>query len=546
MSVKRVMWRVLFLLALVLSLWPRPSSQAAEPIRVWTSDSLPLDLLLALQALFESGDYIWTNDLATADLALDFERQTGAITTQWLYVPVVPFASTAETLRMEDIRAYWRGDTAALAYLTPDDTPPTLVVSNETYRALLSLLGTPAEDLPLRFAETTAQISEILWQTRPYSWAVVGFNNLTPQLKVLSLDRAEVFSDDFDLSSYPLTAHIDLKGDPAKLALAVEDLLAAGTWQASNRDPAKLARVVLTGVTALARATAFKMEERGITYPAQGVMPFLADADILHTSNEVSFTENCGAPDPYGGVIFCSQEEYFELLTYIGLDVVELTGNHNNDYGPGASRNSLEMYEAAGIGTFGGGYTPEDARDAYVTEVKGASIAFIGCNVPGPNGAFASETREGAAPCDEAYLAEELPRLAAEHDLVIMGVQEFEYYRYTAGREQIERFQRYADWGADVVIGSQAHQPQGFTLHPRGGTEENLAFLHHGLGNFFFDQMQNIGTRQMFADKLIVYEGRLINVALFTGIIEDFCCPRPMTALERRDFLQVIFEASDW
>lgn len=539
MNLKHAILAILLLGALLASANAQESS--SETIRIWAADGLPVELLQAINPLFESDVYRWTSDTEDADLILDFEHQTGAVTTEWVYVPVVPFASVAEFIRWQDIRRYWAGDLAALDYLTPDDTPPEIVISTETYRALVSLLGDPAEGLPLRAVPNSDQIADELWAVRPNAWGIIGFNDLNPRLKVLQMDHADVFSDDFDAASYPLTARIDLKGDPQILGQTMEDLLALNTWQASNRIPSQMGRVVLTGVTAMSRATAFKMEENGITSPANGIMDFIDDAHLLHTSNEVAFSENCGPPDPFSGsVIFCSRPEYLELLTHIGLDVVELTGNHVNDYGPGALRYSLDIYAENNIATYGGGYDTLDARDAYLTEVNGTRIAFIGCNVPGPRGAFAADEREGAAACDEEFLTQELPRLSQEVDVLIVSVQEFEYYRYTVGIEQLRRFENYASLGADVVIGSQAHQPQGFTLSETG------AFLHHGLGNLFFDQMAEIGTRQMFLDKLILYDGELINVVLFTGLIEDFCCPRPMTSTERADFLNTIFLASGW
>jgi len=528
------------LLLCSFALFSQSYAQEPDPVRIWISDTLPLDMLLMVNPLFESGGYQWTTDAERADLILDFGNQAEAVSTEWIYAPVVPFAHTAETIRWSDIRAYWQGEITALSYLTPDGIPPTFVASNETYRAMVLLLGQPAEGVPIRIVPLTESIIDDMWEIRPYGWGIVGFNDLTPRHKVLTMDRVNLFGDNFATNNYPLKTQLTLSGDVELVGQALEDLLTVGTWESSNRQPEKLGRVVLTGVTALSRATAYQMERYGLTRPAEGVNPFFEDAHLLHTSNEVAFTENCEDPDPYGGVIFCSKESYFELLLEIGLDVVELTGNHINDYGPGAFRNSLDLYAENGIATFGGGYDPQDARDAYITEVNGTSIAFIGCNVPGPLGAFASETREGAAPCDEEYLATELNRLSVEVDIVIMTVQEFEYYRYTVGEEQLERFERYAAWGADVVIGSQAHQPQGFTFSPTG------AFLHHGLGNLFFDQMAEIGTRQLFADKLITYDGQLISVVLFTGIIEDFCCPRPMTTTERIDFLDTIFQASGW
>ncbi len=100
-------------------------------------------------------------------------------------------------------------------------------------------------------------------------------------------------------------------------------------------------------------------------------------------------------------------------------------------------------------------------------------------------------------------------------------------------------FKKYADMGADLVMGSQAHQPQGFAF-------TNKTFIHYGIGNLFFDQMDDIATRQMFADKLIIYDGRHLSTILFTGLSEDYSRPRPMTGDERAAFLKTIFGASGW
>ena len=75
------------------------------------------------------------------------------------------------------------------------------------------------------------------------------------------------------------------------------------------------------------------MEIDGILSPAADVGPVLRTADIAHISNEVSFDADCPEPNPFGGTSFCSQDEYFALLEEIGTDVIELTGNHLNDWG---------------------------------------------------------------------------------------------------------------------------------------------------------------------------------------------------------------------
>jgi len=61
----------------------------------------------------------------------------------------------------------------------------------------------------------------------------------------------------------------------------------------TNRDPSRLTIVAMTGVTALVRATAFTMEQRGVKYPGKDVRDWLRDADITHISNEVPFARDC-------------------------------------------------------------------------------------------------------------------------------------------------------------------------------------------------------------------------------------------------------------
>jgi poly-gamma-glutamate synthesis protein (capsule biosynthesis protein) len=104
-----------------------------------------------------------------------------------------------------------------------------------------------------------------------------------------------------------------------------------------------------------------------------------------------------------------------------------------------------------------------------------------------------------------------------------------------------DNFIEMAEAGADIVSGSQAHFPQGFEFISN-------AFIHYGLGNLFFDQMDFpvTGTRREFLDRYIIYDGRLISVEILTAMLEDYAQPRPMTVEERQQFLQDYFSASGW
>ena len=73
----------------------------------------------------------------------------------------------------------------------------------------------------------------------------------------------------------------------------------------------------------------------------------------------------------------------------------------------------------------------------------------------------------------------------------------------------------------------------------------NKTFIHYGLGNLFFDQMDGPSRRE-FLDRDVFYDGHYISTELVTAMLEDFARPRLMHANERKDILEKIFDASGW
>jgi len=81
---------------------------------------------------------------------------------------------------------------------------------------------------------------------------------------------------------------------------------------------------------------------------------------------------------------FCADPSYIEVFKLIGVDVVELTGNHLLDWGPEAFLETLTIYQTNGFDTYGGGKNPEEAQKPLILDHNGNQIAFLGCNLPGP------------------------------------------------------------------------------------------------------------------------------------------------------------------
>ncbi|MDX9990576.1 MAG: CapA family protein [Anaerolineales bacterium] len=505
-----------------------PAPSASPPTAVptpapslWISAAVP-------EELREAAGLLGFDAAAAADEAsLTLEPATqadDALTSTWVYTLVAAFPTVRDGVAFSDLQAAWNGNGQSL------------VMTEPTYGAIQTLLDGEAGPGVVRII-SERDMEYALWAQRE-AWGIVPFESLSPKMKVLEVDRQAPIRKDFNLEEYPLRVGFTVRG--GKLSLP-----------ASNRDADKMATVVMTGVTALVRATAYKMELNGNLYPARDLGDLLRQADIAHISNEIPFAEGCPYPNPdQRRLIFCSDPKYIELLESIGTDVVELTGNHFEDWGKEATFHTIEMYKELNWPYFGGGADLADAQKPAILERGGMSFAFIGCNPVGPEFAWArADGWPGAAPCgDYEWIVAEIARLKAEGHIVLATFQYFEYYSPEARPWQQADFRRLADAGAVTVNGSQAHYPQVMEFY-------GDSFIHYGLGNLFFDQMgydnpssgiRTTKTRSAFITRYIFYEGRLASVELLTTMLEDFAKPRLMTPQEREAFLDEYFKASGW
>jgi poly-gamma-glutamate synthesis protein (capsule biosynthesis protein) len=443
----------------------------------------------------------------------------------WVYSLVAPFFTTTDYVSLNDLQTLWRGESSGELPFSQ------LHLTAETLAAQSVLWGEPGENSIT--VMTQDELAAIAATSEPIL-AILPFEDLSPRWKVLRVEDQSPIDTHFDPRAYPLSLQIQLAGQDINLAL---------TLPPSNYDPQLRTVLVMTGVTALVRATAYRMALNGNTFPGQDIQTWLTEADLAHISNEVPFAQNCPYPDPVQkDLIFCSAPERIELLEYIGTDIIELSGNHMLDYGVPAMNLTLEMYEERGWETYAGGWDLADAQSPALVTHNGNQLAFLGCNPVGPYRAWATESQPGSAPCgDYAWLVEEIGRLKSEGYLPIVTLQYAEDYTARPSAQMIADFQRLADAGTVVVNGSQAHTPKIMTFY-------NESFLHYGLGNLFFDQMEVYsgdvllsGTRDEFLDRLVFYDGDLLSVELLTTKLEDYARPRPMTRAEREAFLSRIF-----
>ena len=507
-----------------------PAVDRTQPLRLWIEPELPASLSAGIEEwLAGQPDLEASTEASGADLTIGWLERAGARpVAKIVLVPVAHFYSAWQEIATAELRRLWLGQPNALATGSP------LLTSSETSAALDALLGPHDPAAPV-VVVPARELAERLWN-EPDALAIIPFDRLEPRLKPLAVDGLSALDADLDQHRYPLRATVWAKGPDGWPRLLADEL----EQQAlnTNRHPDRLTVLAMTGVTALTRGVAFEIEARGdYAWPARQVADLLSSADLTHISNEVSFMPGCELEaDTW---VFCARPEYLEVLRLVGADLVELTGNHNLDFGPYYANLSLDLYAEAGMHTFGGGRNATDARQPLLITHNGNRLAFLGYSQFGPDYAWATEERPGAARFSLQALQEDLAQVRPQADLVFVSIQHTETYTTTPLPEQVADFQAAIQAGADVVTGSQAHQPQVIEFYDGKP-------IFYGLGNLFFDQLWSEATREGLVVRHLIYDGRLIASQVLPTVMDESYQPRLAGAEERQAILQTIFAASGW
>jgi poly-gamma-glutamate synthesis protein (capsule biosynthesis protein) len=509
---------------------PGANHPAATPtehaLTIWFDPALPSDLLEGEIRTFYD-QYGSSEESATFKLTFNPEQELS----RWVFALVAPFTTVQDSVSHEEFQNFWQNGS--------DLSVTELVMEQSTLEMLTAIYGTPHGQI------SALTPGEMLGYriTRTNAWAVVPFQQIQPTWKVIAIDGVSPLRKDFDPSGYPLSFGFGLsvaaetQADKATVDAMASKLQAI--LPETNRDEEKLTTVILTGVTALTRATAKEMELYGVLSPAESVGEVMREADITHVSNEVPFASNCPAPQwVQSDLRFCSDVRYIDLMREIGTDVVELTGDHFADWGPEPMYLTLEMYRDEGWSYYGGGWDLNEARQPLKIEHNGNKIAFLGCNAKAPGYATASETVPGALHCDMEDMAAKVKALDEEGYLVIVTFQHQEIYRWHPTEQMIADSRRMVEAGADVVSGSQAHVPHIYEFYQDG-------FIHYGLGNLFFDQLGWFdNSNKAFLDRHVFYDGKYIGVELLTAQFFNWSTPTLMTPEARGELLNELFENS--
>lgn len=172
-----------------------------------------------------------------------------------------------------------------------------------------------------------------------------------------------------------------------------------------------------------------------------------------------------------------------KFLSTIGIDMVSMANNHAFDYGEVGLRNtisSLGEIIPIGVGYF------SDAYKVKIVVINGVRLGFFALTQL-ESGALTNECTDnefGCAWINHNNVNQAIENIKSEIDYLFIlshaGVEDID----TPLPEWRTRYKELIDFGADAIIASHPHVPQGWEVY-------NSKPIFYSLGNFCFDSTEN-------------------------------------------------------
>jgi poly-gamma-glutamate synthesis protein (capsule biosynthesis protein) len=321
-------------------------------------------------------------------------------------------------------------------------------------------------------------------------------------------------------------------------------------------------RIGFVGDIVPGRNVGIKMREYGdYTHPFHKVAATLQSFDLTVANLEGNLSDTIPVPEDPVTFSFIASTEMLEGFRMAGIDAVSLANNHSTwnteGWGTQALTDTIDAIAAYELSHFGAGRSLDEARAAFTTEIAGKRVAIVGIDGVTANvepreinatvneswlggSAYAGATADtpGTYPYDPDIFLPDIEALAAEHDIVIP------YFHY--GQEYIEVPPQWAvdgaraaiDAGATLVVTNHPHVIQGMEIYDGKP-------IVYSVGNFIFDQMFSVQTRQGLILELVLRGGVCVGLRTRGVEIEDFCQPRLMSGGEQAAIMDRFWASTD-
>jgi poly-gamma-glutamate synthesis protein (capsule biosynthesis protein) len=199
---------------------------------------------------------------------------------------------------------------------------------------------------------------------------------------------------------------------------------------------------------------------------------------VVFSVNFEAPVEGSGKPIHKAGPVICQSKESVDILSSIGVNILNLANNHIYDYGIEGLIKTLDILSP--FTCTGAGNTVDDAFKMKTIQLHNTKIGFLSFAENGYGAICNPETRHGYAWINHDAVNNLVADSRKKVDILIIQVH--------AGVEEIEiplpewrqRYRELVDLGASAIIGHHPHVPQGYEIYKD-------APIFYSLGNFYVD-----------------------------------------------------------
>ncbi len=207
----------------------------------------------------------------------------------------------------------------------------------------------------------------------------------------------------------------------------------------------------------------------------------LAAADFAMVNLETAIATS-GSPVPKA-YTFRAPPTALDKLKAAGIDAVSMANNHAADYGRTGVEQTLAAKGKNVLPIVGFGENAGVAYAPHTVDVKGMRVAVLAASqVPeetARNWAAGADSPGIAIALDRAKLRAAVKEAAGTHDLVVVMLHWGTEGTSCPNESQAATARDLEADGADVIVGTHAHRPQGSGWQGR-------AFVGYGTGNFIW------------------------------------------------------------
>ncbi|MCI7356947.1 MAG: CapA family protein, partial [Parabacteroides sp.] len=170
-------------------------------------------------------------------------------------------------------------------------------------------------------------------------------------------------------------------------------------------------------------------------------------------------------------------DEVLNFISENNFNITSLANNHIMDYGESGLRKTMSLLQdrAVGVGTYEEAYTPKIISKGRIT------VAFLSLTHREFGCVDVNSDRLGAAWILNPELPIIISKIKCSVDFLFVLAHAGVEYMDIPLPEWRSTYKLFIDWGADCIIASHPHVPQGFEIYKN-------KYIYYSLGNFCFQK----------------------------------------------------------